>query len=305
MTSAPDSDFVLATIEAMRWQEETGYKAHNYLYQQMPETPSMNGPQDVFSPESAPVDVECRFRMSEWCYQIVDFCKFRRDSVAIAMSCLDRFLCSPAGREIFLDRSKFQLAAMTALYSTVKIHEPEAMDPNLIASLSRGVFNTDQVEAMEVVMLNAVQWRMNPPTAIAFIHQFFDLIPSHLVSEESREAVIELAKFQTELVVSDADFIAVNPSSVALGALMNAFDSLAMETKLQSHILSVLSEATKVDSQSQSFTDVRIRLYEATTGQSESNLCSSLAPQEPGSGEYTKTISSSGYESPRSVSVVS
>lgn len=301
--SDSDSDSMLATTEAMRRQEETGYKTYDYLHQQTPQCPPpTNGPQSA-SLSTTPVDVDCRFRMSEWCYQIVDFCKFKRETVAVAMSCLDRFLCTPSGREVLLDRGIFQLAAMTALYTTIKVHEPEAMEPNLVASLSRGAFNTDQIEAMEFVMLSAIQWRVHPPTAIAFIHQYLDLIPDHLVSQEAREAVIDLSKFQTEVAVSDAGLMSVNASTVALASLINAFDSMNMDVTLQAHIQNVLSGAANIDCRSPLFGDVRIRLYEAMTGQTESHLCSNLTPEPSCTGEFTKATSSD-HGSPRSVSAV-
>jgi hypothetical protein len=297
----PDSDSMLATMEAMRSQEETGYKTYDYLHQQeVPQCPPTNGPQNASLPTTS-VDVDCRFRMSEWCYQIVDFCKFKRETVAFAMSCLDRFLCTPSGREVLLDRGMFQLAAMTALYTTIKVHEPEAMEPNLVASLSRGAFNRDQIEAMEFAMLSAIQWRVNPPTAIAFIHQYIYLIPDHLVCQEAREAVMDLAKFQTEVAVSDASLISVNASTVALASLINAFDSMSMDVTLQAHIQNVLSVAAKIDSGSSLFRDVRIRLYEAMTGPTESHLCSNLTPEPSCAGEYRKATSSV-HGSPRSVS---
>jgi hypothetical protein len=257
----------------------------------------MNGPQNA----GASVDVDCRFRMSEWCYQIVDFCKFKRETVAVSMSFLDRFLCTPAGLEIFLDRSMFQLAAMTALYTAVKVHEPEAMEPALIASLSRGVYNKEQVEAMEFKMLNAIQWRVNPPTAIAFVHELLDLIPSSIINGDAKAAIIDLAKFQTEVAVSDYDFVTVNASSIAFAALFNAFESMNMDLKLQSHIEYSFAQAAKIDSQSTQTRDVRIRLYEAITKQPGSGqLCSSLAPETTCTIDYTKATSVHG--SPRSVS---
>jgi hypothetical protein len=292
-----DTESALATIEAIRKQEETGYRAYDYLHQQVPPFSSMNGPQN----DGAPVDVDCRFRMSEWCYQIVDFCKFKRETVAVSMSYLDRLLCTPAGLEIFLDRSMFQLAAMTALYTAIKIHEPEAMEPTLIASLSRGAFNEEQVEAMEFKMLNAIQWRVNPPTAIAFIHEFLDLIPESIINGNARAAAIDLAKFQTEVAVSDYAFVTVNASSIALAALFNAFESMNMDLKLQSHIEHSLAQAAKIESQSAQIRDVRIRLYEAITREPGSGqLCSSLAPETTCTIDYTKTTSVHG--SPRSVS---
>ena len=299
--STPDCESMLATMEAMRRQEETAYKTYDYLHQQMPCSPNLTLPQNS-SLESAPVDVDCRFRMSEWCYQIVDFCKFKRETVAVAMSCLDRFLVSSRGKDISQDRGMFQLAAMTALYTSVKVHEAEAMEPSLVASLSRGVFTKEQVEAMETTMLNAIQWRVNPPTAIAFIHNFLDLIPEDLVCQDARDAVIELAKFQSEVAVSDADMIGINASTIALAALINAFDSMKMDVTLQGHITNVLAQATKIDCQSNLFHNVRIRLFESMTGQVTTHLCSSLTPEASCTEEYTSKTISSVHESPRSVS---
>jgi hypothetical protein len=38
------------------------------------------------------------------------------------------------------------------------------MEPTHIASLSRGAYDKEQLEAMEFKMMNAIQWRLNPPT---------------------------------------------------------------------------------------------------------------------------------------------
>ena len=264
-----DTECVLDTVEAMRRQEETGYRTHDYLHQQVPVEPSINQPQQA-TLLGAPVDAECRFRMTEWCYQIVDFCKFKRETVAVSMSYLDRFLASTAGREILLDRSKFQLAAMAALYTAIKIHEPEAMEPGLIASLSRGAYNKEQIEAMEFAMLNAIQWRVNPPTAISFVHLYLDLIPNTVIHQEARDAIIDLAKYQTELAVSDHAFIPVNASFIALAAILNALESMGMDMTLlcsiESGTSSCCQDRHRIQSNSR-HPDPSIRSYHKATGQ--------------------------------------
>jgi hypothetical protein len=293
-----NTHFDTSTLEVMRKQEESGYRGVDYLHQQQPQACTMNGPQN----NGASVDVDCRFRMAEWCYQIVDFCKFKRETVCISMSYLDRFLSSNCGHEILLDRFQFQLAAMTALYTAVKIHEPEAMDPNLIASLSRGVYNKEQVEAMEFKMLNAIQWRVNPPTAVAFIHEMLNLVPSDILNQDARQAVIDLAKYQAELAVPDYGFVTANASSIAFASLMNAMESIHMDIKLRSHVEDALAQAGKIDSQSARIRDIRIRLYEAISRQPGSTqLVSSLAPQSTCTVDYTKT-ENSVHASPTSVS---
>ena len=291
-----EAEAMMTTIEVMRRQEEVAYRAFDYLHQQSPQFPTVNVPQNLCG-----VDVDCRFRMSEWCYQIVDFCKFKRETVAISMSFLDRFLSSPAGQEVLNDRSKFQLAAMTCLYTAVKIHEPEAMEPGLIASLSRGAFDREQVEDMECQILKGIQWRVNPPTAIAFVYQLLELIPSHILSREARSAVLDLAKFQTELAVSDYDFVTVYASTTAFASLLNAFESMQMDINLYANLEQGLAKAAKIDCESKRIRDIRIRLYEAITKQPGSGqLFSSLTPETACLTDYTKA-ETSVYESPRSV----
>lgn len=302
--SASATNDILETIRAMRMQEATKYKIENYFALQKAATacsdtmevdPTGSNGLDI------PIDAECRFRMSEWCFQIVDFCSFKRETVAIAMSCLDRFLVTESGREAYLDRNKFQLAAMVSLYSCVKIHEQEAMDPNLMATLSRGVFTPDEIELMEAKILSAIEFRVNPPTALAFCNLFLELIPNHVVNYDSRDTVLELAKFQTEIAVSDVDLMCINPSSIALGALINSFDSLDMDMQLQQHILGVLSAATQVDIQASLFRDVRIRLYESLTGQGENEFCSSISPQPSSPRLRGPTTTATFYEAPANV----
>mmetsp|Transcript_21083 Transcript_21083/g.29766 ORF Transcript_21083/g.29766 Transcript_21083/m.29766 type:complete len:325 (+) Transcript_21083:119-1093(+) len=213
---------ILASLEVMRMQEESTYQCSDYLFQQDNASSSNSMPQ-----HQQTVDAECRYKMADWCFQVVDFCKFNRETVSIAMSFLDRYLSTDVGASKCLSSKKeFQLAAMTALYTAVKINEPEAMDPKVIAGLSRGVYTEDQVTDMELSILTALQWRMNPPTALSFVRAFFQLIPKDTLSESVQEAAFELARFQTELAISDYQYCTCKASTIAIAALANAFEGL-------------------------------------------------------------------------------
>merc|ERR1712176_1277579 len=100
---------------------------------------------------------------------------------------------TPSGYEILLDRNLYQLAAMTALYSSVKIHEQEAMDPSLVSTLSRGVHSP---KAMERKMLSAVDWRVNQPSAMSFARLMIDLIPDQYLDSHQKEALLDITKLQ-------------------------------------------------------------------------------------------------------------
>lgn len=288
-----------ASIEAMRMQEESGYKTDDYMFQAQPEFHILKGPQQQ------PVDTECRKKMSEWCFQVVDFCKFNRETVAIAMSYLDRFLMTPSGNDAMTDRKVFQLAAMTSLYTAIKIHEPEAMEPKVIASLSRGAYTEDEVTAMELRIISAIKWRMNPPTAMAFVHHFLSLLPKGAMTDSEKAKTIELAKFQTELAVNAYEFVGVNASTVAFASLCNALNCCNLDCDVECELLNNIAEVASINNHNDEMRSVQDKLYNAVQGASSCSGNSVLRP----SPTITKSMacdmgnsSSSIHTSPRSVS---
>jgi len=228
-----DMEEAVATIVAMRHQEDTGYLSRDFLRQPHLRQLTLD------------VDADCRTKMAAWSYQVVDFCKFNRESVEIAINYLDRYLLTPAGTRAMQDRSVFQLAAMTSLYTAVKIHEPEAMDPKLVSSLSRGTYSPQDVEKMEQILLQALHWRVNPPTALSFVRMFLDLVPAEVMDEETRTVAYSIIKFQTELAVSEYDFIHVKASVTAYCSLMNSLEVL-VEPKVSKYVSIILQEAAGI-----------------------------------------------------------
>jgi Cyclin, N-terminal domain/Cyclin, C-terminal domain len=253
---------IASTLEVMRLQEAS-YRCHDYLScRPMSHPTSLKRPQAGIA--SSPVDVECRFKMAEWCYQVVDFCKFSRETVAIAMSYLDRYISTETGLPALYDRKVFQLAAMTCLYTAIKIHEPEAMEPRIIAQLSRGVYTEEQVTDMELEILMAIQWRMNPPTALSFINNFFALLPEGTMNQSDRDTVYELAKFQTELAVHEYSLVAIDASTLAFSALMNSLETVACAKSMD--IMAMIAKVASIDIQSTLVSELQDKLYEVVNG---------------------------------------
>ena len=297
---ANNTDEVLSSIEAMRAQEEsyqtTNYLSSHYQFSRDDMDTSSCGPQ-------SPVDAECRVKMAEWCYQVVDFCHFSRETVAIAVSYLDRYLMT--GPEALFNRKLFQLAAMTCLYTAIKIHEPEAMEPKVVSSLSRGTYTEDQVVAMEAAILSAIGWKMNPPTALAFGHHFLALLPQDAITNDEREMVLDAMKSQTEAAVKDCSMMDVEASTVALAALANALPATSLSDADEAKFLDILGKLSKVEIHSVAFVDT------------QDKLCQSILPTSPikrmssPKTVVTKTIGGENsnnneddgvYNSPRSVS---
>ena len=204
------------TLEAMRFQEQS-YLCSDYLYQEF-----SFSRQQVNTPQNS-IDLGCRTAMLQWIKTIVKFIGFEPEILEISMSHLDRFLASPLGEEARNCRTIFQLSAMTALYTAVKINCAEALTPKLLAELSHGAFEESQFEHMERIMLSALQWRVNPCTSVSFVRQIVDLLPNNLFPTDGlKMAVLETAQKQAAWTVEDYDLLSVKKSVVAYAAISNS-----------------------------------------------------------------------------------
>ena len=225
-------DDTVETIVAMCRQEFAGYLVVDYI------SNNVNGAFDI--------DRDCRKKMVAWSYQVIDFCKFNRETVEIAMSYLDRFLYTPTGIHALQDRSVYQLAAMASLYTAVKIHEPEAMDPALISNLSRGTYAPNEIEEMEFIIIQSLRWRLNPPTTLSFIREFLKLTSIEALDEQTRIVVYELCKFQAEFATSNHDFVEVQASEKAYYSFINALQCLNIDATIVQYIINMIQHATGV-----------------------------------------------------------
>jgi len=290
-------DETLATIEVMRRQEEIGYTISDYL-SRMPASVTVEDP---------PVDAQCRVIMQKWCKEIAQYCGYNTEIVDIAMNCLDRFMCTTDGFSILMDRSQYQLAVMTALYTTVKIHCHEAMDPQLVSNLSQGAHSPQAVEAMEVRMLSALQWRMNPPTPLSFVSKILDLVPEHLVNGEERQAIVDLTNFQLELAMETYQFSILPASFIAIASLLNAVESVSSNTAFVKDFEPTVCRLANADATA--LRGIRINLYESINGVEAMDMQFTADMEQDtvsNNNEATKQFSETNHEigtSPRSVSI--
>jgi hypothetical protein len=231
----------LETLAAMCHQEQTGYLAKDWF--RLEQRESSSGPLHW---EEA-VDIECRDKMVAWCIQVVDFCEYSRATVEITMSYLDRFLATPEGTTARNDRSSYQLACMAALYTAAKIHESKAIPPGLVARFSNGAFTSRDIEAMEVTLLRALKWRVNPPTSWDFVHKLMSLIPSDLLTKELRQTAVDLALLQTEVAVANYELVTVRASIIAFSALVNSLESLGLDDITLSVVGNILAQSLCID----------------------------------------------------------
>uniref|UniRef100_A0A7S3VCP7 Cyclin N-terminal domain-containing protein n=1 Tax=Chaetoceros debilis TaxID=122233 RepID=A0A7S3VCP7_9STRA len=217
-------------FEVMRQQEDTTYTCPDYLsdeFQQKQATEISNNP-NLFFPSgmsSSSSTSSCtgineiwREKICEWCYQVVDHFDFNRQVVAIALNYLDRYLAlRPVNRKIF------QLAAMTCLFIAIKMNESKVLSLSAFLSLSRGYFQAEHVLAMEHAVLRALSWKVNPPTPIIQAKYLLFILPKNV---QRKAEILEITRFLTEISVCDYFFVPHKPSTIAIAALLTAFDTV-------------------------------------------------------------------------------
>lgn len=200
---------LLDRIDTMRRQEEKQYNRCSDYLNEAPRTPQM-------------IDELCRTKMCEWCYQVVDYAMFRRETVAIAINLLDRFLSSGSKRshETIASRKQYQLAAMTTLFMSIKLFEPCKIDTALLASLSRGCYEEADFVKMENDILFSLNWYLNCPTALSFLELFLSVIPKDGDrTSQMKEVVKTYSKYLIERSIEDYELSMKKPSDIALAAI--------------------------------------------------------------------------------------
>jgi len=239
-------------LHVMQLLESTHYKCTDYIGE---------------SQQHQPVDRECRVKMCEWCYQVIDFCKFKRETVAASMSYLDRFLSTsrPSARQALSSKKDYQLATMTCLYIAIKLFEPLTVEIALLSSISQGCYSESEISEMEKEILTSLGWRLNGPTTHDFLSHILEVLPSmaHNSYESISRTLSDFSRFQVELAVSDYDLSVQKPSIVALAAILNSaegVDDTSFKTQCRRRYLNYISNELGIDPFSSQVNAVRRRL---------------------------------------------
>jgi len=268
---------------------------------------------DYFSPPDSEerVTVAWRRKLCEWCYAVVDHFGFSREVVAIAMSYLDKFVCKQveAGRSV--SKRNYQLYMVSSFYLALKVHggidDPKGTRRRLpidaFVELSRGFFSVEDIEETERCMLVALEWKVNPSTAVRFISTFLNLCPcwtvdgSHSAYNRAMSGIFDNARYLTELALYSTKLsIDTKSSLLAYCALLLGIQSVS----------NVPKQVT------QSFLDSLDKLYGYTPGSVDAarvrDSLACLSPmkavsdfQAPSTPKPTKSPDFKGKSSPISV----
>ena len=194
---------------------------------------------------------EWREKMAEWSYQVVDHFGYDREVVDLSISFLDRYMstCPP---KAVVSMKAFQLLAVGALFLACKLqftvngdcHPQRPLSAAALAKLCRGYFIPEQVESTELSILSRLQWRVHPPTSLAFVKHLLLLLPWDACTPQERVHLEETSKFLLELSVMDGAFVHYKRSTIALAAIMCSFN---LPDKTRQIFFDAVHDATGLD----------------------------------------------------------
>jgi Cyclin, N-terminal domain len=143
--------------------------------------------------------------------------------------------------EALITKREFQLLAVTSLYMAIKVHGEtdnsegprRKLKIDAFYELSRKQFDVALIESTERHILTALNWNVNPPTALKFIATFLSLCPQweysvhHAPHATVIAGIYDVARYLSELSVCQSGFgFTCKPSVIAFSSIIFAIDKL-------------------------------------------------------------------------------
>ncbi len=140
---------------------------------------------------------------------------------------------------------------MASIYLAIKIHSPKKVTINSIASTGNGLITAKHIEAMELSIMQGLQWHLFSPTSATFIENLYPLLAKHLDHRGSDMAdSLEFVRFLTNLSVCAYPFVSAKLSSIAVAAVLYSLEYFESSVRLQGPLRTLL-EGLGVDSRAE------------------------------------------------------
>ena len=207
---------LLDQIRTMRVQESTTYRiSTDYLSDS--------------TEEGYVVSTSTRQQIFSWALNVAHACNVELPSeLAItSITCLDRFLsnCDDDTLDTVLcSEYVFQLCSVACFAIALKNFARMNIDLYYVSDdICHGNYTAGDIAQMELKVLQGLNWCLNGPTAMDFVHAFLQLIPPQngsiveLFTEEIR-GLVEKAMISYPVALEE-------PSSIAYASILVALDS--------------------------------------------------------------------------------
>lgn len=226
---------IRSRLDAMRVQEETMI-CSNY-----------------FKRNRGDITEAARKSMVQWIQQVQRTLSLSPETVWIGMSYFDRYLSSGEGNSMAVlnSRAKFQLAAITAFYTAVKIYEPVVLGIDMLLQICRGTYTESDVLSMEMDILSTLGWRVSVHTPMDFARHLLEVLPEQVDSSISF-SLLQSCQKHLDYIITDVHFSCSKPSAVGISCLSYSLsESEVLSLSQKQAIWMQLSELCDFDLSSQ------------------------------------------------------
>ncbi len=132
--------------------------------------------------------------------------------------------------------SIYHTVAITTLFIAIKLHatscEVDDLEELRNLTLSKILCDSSQpriILDMEMKILKALEWYMNPPTLHQFVFMFYEIHPSREIYTDLESYIHETTRYQVELAIFIPQIMKFKPSVIAYAALKNVEEKIAAE----------------------------------------------------------------------------
>jgi len=130
-------------------------------------------------------------------YVLIKYCKLKHEATAAAVYYLDAAVMCESS--LVMSPRDYQLCAMTALHLALKVYDSPTMRViklSCLVKLGNGEFTVDDIVQKEEDLVKALGWRINPPTADCFLHQYMELLP--FLDDDDEECEVDPSEVKNE-----------------------------------------------------------------------------------------------------------
>lgn len=286
-------DSIVDRVLVMRRQEEGPYDYASYL---------LDG-------DDSKLNFSWREKITHWSYNVIDHFDLSREVVAISLNLFDRFLATRGNK---CNGNLALLTSLTTLHLAIKVHDTKKIRLTTLANLSRGQFGPSHIEEMEWVILNALQWKLHPPTAYSFIFHLLLFLPQE-ANPSVRKELFELSRYLTELAACDSSMVEAKASTIAFAAILNVMDDISyahLSAGLREKFLTDLLDKTHLNYRAPSVVQARERIASMFASNLNDNALDSKMAEDVislasagSNGSLTRSVDSGSFRRGRAGSI--
>lgn len=180
-----------------------------------------------------------RVTMIAWQYDIVDYLGLDRELVVVATSHFDRYFGSVLVSTLIDEYESIELVSLGCLYICLKTHGTKLMSAESMSDITGGLYAQEEIERVELTILKALMWRVNPPTAMTFVHFIMDSFSQRKEPDTETIALLNMIQLQIEASMFERNVATMKPSIVAVASMLNARDCLGYSAWVSTKLLGV------------------------------------------------------------------